>query len=48
MASIVRDPGGRKRIQFQVGGHRQATIYLGKVELRHAETRRSRPRSRRC
>jgi integrase len=37
MASIVREPNGRKRIQYMLNGEKK-TIRLGRVELRHAET----------
>ncbi len=37
MASIARDPGGRKRILFIDPNGTRRTIRLGKVELRHAE-----------
>lgn len=36
MATVIRDPNGRKRIQFAIGDERK-TIRLGKVEVRHAE-----------
>ena len=37
MASVVRDPGGRKRILFVEGDARKA-IRLGRMEVRHAES----------
>jgi hypothetical protein len=41
MASIVRDPGGRRRIQYMDGRGGKKTIRLGKVEQRHAEVVRT-------
>jgi len=38
MASIIRDPNGRKRIQFMCADGVKRAIRLGKVELRHAES----------
>ncbi len=38
MASISRDPGGRKRIQFVAADESRKTIRLGKVSQRSAET----------
>ena len=38
MASVVRDPGGRRRIQFVGPAGKPKTIRLGKVEQRHAES----------
>ena len=37
MASVIKDPNGRKRIQFMAGDGRRLTIRLGKMELRHAQ-----------
>jgi len=37
VASVIRDPGGRKRIQFVAGDGSRRTIRLGKIERRHAE-----------
>lgn len=42
MASVIRDPEGRKRIQFVGPGGKPKTIRLGKVELRHAQAVRVR------
>lgn len=36
MASVIKDPNGRKRIQFGASDGRRRTIRLGRVELRHA------------
>lgn len=36
MASIVNDPGGRRRIQFIAPNGDKRTVRLGKVEMRHA------------
>lgn len=41
MASVARDPGGRKRILFFAGDGKRRTIRLGKVEMRHAESVRA-------
>jgi site-specific recombinase XerD len=37
MASVVRDPGGRKRILFMDAGGFRRTLRLGKAEVRDAE-----------
>ena len=42
MASIIQDPGGKKRLQFTIGGGRRVTIRLGKLEMRHADSIRMR------
>ena len=38
MASVIRDPNGRKRIQFVAGDRSRKTIRLGKATMRQAET----------
>ncbi len=42
VASLIRDPGGRKRVQFIAGDGSRRAVRLGKVEVRHAETVRVR------
>ncbi len=42
MASVARDPGGRKRILFFGADGLRKTVRLGKIELRHAEAIRVR------
>jgi hypothetical protein len=37
MASVIRDPGGRKRLQFVAPSGKLKTVYLGKMELRQAQ-----------
>ena len=37
MASIVNDPGGRRRIQFVSADRKRRTIYLGRMSMRSAE-----------
>jgi len=37
MASIARDPGGKKRILFMNGDGNRKTIRLGKTSLKQAE-----------
>ena len=37
MASVIRDPNGRKRIQFVAGDGSRKTIRLGKATMRQAE-----------
>jgi integrase len=37
VASVVRDPGGRKRIQFQDGPSHQRTIRLGVMSVKQAD-----------
>jgi integrase len=42
MASIARDPGGRRRIQFTAADGRRKTIRLGQVPMKDAESFRLR------
>lgn len=42
MASVIKDPGGRKRLQFVGADRRTRTLYLGKMEMRQADTVRIR------
>lgn len=37
MASIIKDPNGRKRIQFEAGDGKRKAIRLGKVSMKQAE-----------
>ncbi|HUT45260.1 MAG TPA: hypothetical protein VMX36_03205 [Sedimentisphaerales bacterium] len=37
MASVIRDPNSRKRIQFVAGDGSRKTIRLGKATMRQAE-----------
>ena len=37
MASIARDPGGRKRVLFSRPDGKRVSVRLGKMTMRHAE-----------
>ena len=45
MASLARDPNGRKRVQFVNGDGRRLTIRLGKMDVKQAESFRYRVES---
>ncbi len=42
MASVIKDPGGLKRIQWCIGGNQRRTLRLGNVTLRQADAVRVR------